>query len=581
MPKPGLTPAVLLLLWIAALCGPATVAPAQSTPVRLPPVASAPLPAGQAEATQRGPSERDREPDAVQWWQRHVGQSVWDQGDWVSFDLNTLLVDTLRHSPRILGVGLQVEVALAEVVHADAAFDARTLLESRYGRTSDPVGNTLVTGGPPRLREGTWNYQMGLRQDTRLGGQWNVSQQLGLLSSNSVFLTPANQGNSRFSISLAQPLLSGAGRLYNQRLLLQAQIEGNAAWQQTHDEVQQQIAEVMAAYWRLYELRCRLLQQNDLLQRGLRIERIVAGRCDLDTGRVEQLRAAEQVSRRRDRLLRTEAELRNEQTRLAALVGAPQLLSGVFEEMIPRGQPRLLPTEIDLREALLTGLRNRPDIRLAATQLESASLQVQVTRNQLLPQLNALVETYVAGLNGNRDAFGSFADQFTQGEPGFAAGVQMDLPIGRRGSQAKHRAARAEMQREVEAMRLTVLEARAEIETAVREVAVSMAQGHTRQRTVEATLAEEHYLQCRWESLAGDRGSVGLVLQDLLDSQQRRTDAEEALVAAEVGYLMALIRLQVAMGTLLTSEWIAPAPQVPGTGVRYERQVPGGARGNE
>lgn len=500
--------------------------------------------------------------------------AVWEAEKAIALDLDTLLVDTLLHSPRILGVGLETQVALAEVVVADAAFDPLALVGTRVGRTSDPVGNTLITGGPLRSREASWNYQMGLRKTTRSGAQWNATQQLGLLDSNSVFFSPPNQGNARLSISLSQPLLAGAGRLYNERLLLQARIEGDAAWHHMHGQVQQQIANVMTSYWKLYEFRCRLLQQRDLLERGLRIERIVEGRSELDTGRVELLRAREHVARRRDRLIRAEADLRNEQTQLAMWVGSPALAAVASQEWIPQVQRPWIQEPIELRAALATGLEHRPEIHIAAAQLENARLQVAVTRNQLLPQLTALLETYLAGLNGNRDAFGSVADQFTEGEPGFAAGLQMELPVGRRAAQAKHRAARAQMMRETEALREAVLESRAEIETAVREISVAIAETAARYRAAEAARAEEEYLRRRWEVLAGDGTAVGLVLQDLLDSQTRRTDAEEMLVAARVGYRIALIRLQTAMGTLLTSERIEAVEDDGALGIRYHRHSP-------
>lgn len=588
----------------ACFCGLVSFAAAQEPPIRLPAPRPTPLPAVQL-AT-RLPKRLPRVPPAsretsdqplprlpappirplgptesiapvqpvapIEWWNERAAGAVWSADASVPLALDALLADALRHSPRIRGVALETEVAMAEVVVADAAFDSSLLMGARVGRTNDPVGNTLTTGGPLRAQESSLSHQVGVRKLTRSGGQWNVKQQLGLLDSNSVFFSPANQGNARLSISLSQPLLAGAGRLYNERLLLQAEIDGDVAWQQMQQQVQEQIAQVMISYWRLYELRCRLLQQTDLLQRGVRIEQIVAGRGDLDTGRAELLRAREQVARRRDRLIRYEADLRNEQTRLVRLVGSPELAAAGQLELIPQGQPRDVLAPVDLQGALATGLQNRPDIQVAAAQLEDARLQVQVSRNQLLPQLDALLETYVAGLNGNRDAFGSLADQFTDGAPGVAAGFQMEMPIGRRAAHAKHRAARAQMHREVEGMREKMLEARAEIETAVREVSVSIAETEMRYRTVTAARGEEEYLSRRWEMLAGDGGPVGLVLQDLLDSQQRRTDAEEMLVTARVGYLVALIHLQTAMGTLLSSERIEPVSGEASTGIHYLRE---------
>ena len=60
--------------------------------------------------------------------------------------------------------------------------------ESKFFRESEPIGNELDTGGPPRLREEDWGFSAGLRKKTPLGGSWEVShsdrharQQLPLL----------------------------------------------------------------------------------------------------------------------------------------------------------------------------------------------------------------------------------------------------------------------------------------------------------------------------------------------------------------------------------------------------------------
>lgn len=219
------------------------------------------------------------------------------------------------------------------------------------------------------------------------------------------------------------------------------------------------------------------------------------------------------------------------------------------------------------------GLHHRPGIAIAAAELEAAALDVRVTRNQLLPQLNAVVDTYVAGLNGNSDIGQSLVDQFSEGQPGFSAGVQFDMPTGRRAARAEHRAAYATLRRRMEGMRQAVLTARTEIDIAVREMTAAVGLLQTRQETLEAAEAEERYLQRRWEMLGSEGASVGLVLEDLLDAQQGRTDAEKDVVAARVEYLQTLVRLQAAMGTLLVSENIEPVFHDSTIGVRFERQA--------
>ena len=162
------------------------------------------------------------------------------------------------------------------------------------------------------------------------------------------------------NLSLTQPLLSRGGQVYNERLLTQARIDGKVSWQEMRGDVEKRITDVIAAYWRLYELRCHLLQQSRLLKRGERIEAIVEARRDFDAGRVELAKARQRVARRIDRQLQVKAELQRQQTRLATLVGSEELMAadGALE-LIPMESPIFPKIEFSLRDAVLQGIENR------------------------------------------------------------------------------------------------------------------------------------------------------------------------------------------------------------------------------
>jgi outer membrane protein TolC len=453
-------------------------------------------------------------------------------------------------------------VALEDIIQQDAAFDPTVLFESRLGRTNDPVGNSLVTGGPPRLIEESLKVRGGVRRTTRRGTLLDASQQIGLLDSNSNFFDPLNQGNARLGVSLTQPLFSRSGRYYNERLLTQARIDGNVSWQEMRGEVERNVADVITAYWRLYELRCYVLQQADLLRRSSRLEEIVKARRNFDAGELELTKVRQRVARRTDRQVEFEAEVRKQQTRLASLVGSQVLVTSAGElEMIPLDTPEFPEIELDLRDAVVQGLENRPEVRAAAAALETAALSIQVTRAELTPQINAVVEGYLAGLNGNSNTARSFTDQFTAGGPGLAGGLLYEMPYARRAAKSRHREAHHLYQQRSEELREAIQLTRAEIENAVIDVETKIAQLETRHSMLVTAIDEEHILTRRWERMADDGSSAGVVLENLLDAQQRRTDAEREWTSAKTEYLMALVELQRAMGTLLTRSGIEPVQQ--------------------
>lgn len=513
----------------------------------------------------------------LDWWDGEVRNTMLDEAPyWVRFDLDTVLLDTLRSSPRIQSVSHKASISLEQIIQQDAAFDPNLLFESRIGRTNDPVGNELITGGPPRLIEESATAQGGIQRTNRRGTQIDLSQEFKLLNSNSEFFSPVDQGNSKLSLSLTQPLMQRGGRVYNERLLTQARLDSRVTWQEMRGEVEQRLADVINAYWRLYELRCHLLQQRELLRRGQRIESLLVARQAFDASRIELAKAKQRVARRTDRLLRITGEIQIQQARFIGLVGSDQLSSASEKlELVPIDTPSFPSISLDLRDAFVRGVENRPEVRAATADLETAALSIKVTRTELEPQLSAVFEAYSAGLNGNFQALQSFTDQFSTGGPGLAGGLKYDMPLGRRAARARHREAHHRYRQRAEELREAMQLTRQEISTAIINAKTAIAQRETKQRLLVTALNEETILTRRWEMMAGDGGNVGTVLETLLDAQQRRTDAEREWTSAVTRYVSSLVDLQRAMGTLLINHEITPLREACGNQIHFLRAEPG------
>jgi len=496
--------------------------------------------------------------NGTRWWDEPAAAPMLDEAEWVSFDLDSIVVEALAHNPRIAAVTHRAAIAMERIVQEDAVFDPSVLLESNVGSTSDPVGNTLTTGGPSRLIQDSFNNKAGVVKTTRDGTKIDVSQQAGLLDSNSLFFSPNNQGNTRLNLSVTRPLRAGAGKVYNERLILQARIDSNVTLQQMRTDVQERLAFTMTAYWRLYQTRCHLLQQRSLLERGLEVEKLVVARRGFDSGELEVSKVNSRITRRRDEVIGLERDVKNLQTQLAALVSSESLRPGQPLEMIPLGAPSCMNIEVNVRDAVITAVSNRTDVRSAALELESASLEMSVTRNELLPQLDAVVGGYLAGLNGLNNVPRSFGDQFSTGRPGVNGGLVYELPYGRRASRSRYRAANQRYAELTERYRESVANTQSEVETATRNLATAIARLETKQQILDAAVKQESLVLGRWESMGPDGQNAALALEDLMDQQERRTQGERDVVASEVEYLLALIELQNSMGTLLTAEGIEP-----------------------
>ena len=124
-----------------------------------------------------------------------------------------------------------------------------------------------------------------------------------------------------------------------------------------------------------------------------------------------------------------------------------------------------------------------------------------------------------------------------------------------------------------------------EVEIAVREVATTYREMLGKYHAMLAAADETFYLSDRYALLPGINDSAVLLLEDLLDAQERQADEEAAFVDAQVSYSVSLIRLRKAMGTLLLTDPVGSqldrqqrsSPQLPA----WEQREPPRAYGTQ
>ena len=128
------------------------------------------------------------------WWLPQVPLPIREGTASLPLDLDTLFALTVAHSGRVNAIKQTPWINQMRVSQARAAFDPTLYNDTRFDSTSDPVGNTLTTGGPSRLEEDIFNYDTGLRGTNLRGTVYQFGQRLGYEDSNSQFFVPRNQG---------------------------------------------------------------------------------------------------------------------------------------------------------------------------------------------------------------------------------------------------------------------------------------------------------------------------------------------------------------------------------------------------
>ncbi len=505
-------------------------------------------------AVERGSAVETSAPtgDLWMWWQQTMTSPLGLETDSIPVNLAELTQAALVASPYVKSVLTEPQIRCDDLVIADAAFDTLAFVETKFGKINEPVGSELTTGdNSTRYRDETFYSSAGLRKKARSGGSLEVVQRGGYQANNSTFLIPNPQGTTRLEINFTQPLLKDHGRAVNNTLVLLAQIDVQLANSEVRGDLQDHLIDVSAAYWDLFEARAEWMQRNRLLEGATKLHAILQARQNVDSQQRQILRAQVAVTRRRSDLIRAETRIRNAQARLRLLTGDPKLTQLSRYEWLPQDQPLGLPVDVSIRQATLTALDNRPDIAQAIRTIQAVSARVGAAKNQVLPRLDLILSSYVAGLEAGRDSFGAFINQFDTGTASFAAGLQFEIPVGNRASRARLARSRWELSRAVYQFQQRTELAFTEVEISVRETRTAFDEMQAKQQSIEAANREVDYLQQRWELLPDPNESAVLLIDDLLDAQDRLANEERSYVRAQVSYAMSWVQLRKAMGVLL------------------------------
>ena len=484
------------------------------------------------------------------WWDPWVrGGSNAQQ---VSLGVDWLVQSALQNSRFVRAIQFDPQIKQSQLLRETAAFDWTSFLETQYDDLNDPIGNTLTTGNnDDRFRDQQWSARGGVRRRNELGGEFDIAQRLGTQRNNSIFLDPNPQGTSRLELNYTQPLLREAGRPYNQSRIVIASIDQSSTIDNVSEQLQDHLFKVTKAYWLLYQTRARYHQQNKLLLSASAISTNLQERSQVDSLYGQILRAQSAVAQRQSEIARAKTEIKNAETQLKQFVNDPRLIQLRGDEFALTDVPASDQIPLSMSDSVVTALQYRPDIAQAIRTIKAASVRLGVARNELLPRLDLILGTYVAGLADEGRSLTAWSQQFGDGGPGYSVGLQFELPVGNRAAQARHRERHLELLKAQVVFENTVEAALAEVEIAVREVHTTYLEMVGKYHSMTAAQKEVNYLTDRYQTFPGDNATAALMLQNLLESQERLADEEYDFVVAQVDYSVSLIDLRRAMGTLM------------------------------
>jgi len=459
--------------------------------------------------------------------------------------------------------------ARSQVRQARSIFDPRLFTDVTRDRLVTPATTFLTAGQSDSLFQQNFTLNAGLRKTLLTGGQFELkwtNRRTVTNPSIANLLVPSY--TTGLGVSLVQPLLRDFGWRYSTLMVRLAQNTEQATYHQYEAAISTLVATVERAYWALVLSIQNVVVQEQGLVLAKELLRQNEGKFNVGAlPRTAVLEAQSEVARREANLLRARNLNQDARNNLRALVNARSGDAPNLVMIEPRDTPSATSVEVDLDGSLQAALRLRPEIQAARLDIEGRGLQRKLAENQLLPRFNFVGGIGVNGLSGSRPVV-NFGDGQVQANPNldggygdslallpdgrfynYSAGAVVEIPI----ANAQARADYSQANINVERSKLSLQKLQ---ESVTLEVAQAVSSIDTDLKSIDATrlareLAEENVRnqQARYD--------VGLATtKDLLDFQDKLTQARFAEIEALTRYNADLAELRRVEGTLLSARSI-------------------------
>jgi len=492
----------------------------------------------------------------IPWWRERCTAPILtkEANRVVPIHLEQIVWQAMQNSPKVKSILLVPRIQRTDILSAMGEFDRRRFGQTNFRDSSDPVGNTLTTGGPSRLTEQFWDNSIGIRDRNMLGGKTELLQLLNARDSNSLFFQPNNQADTKLSLTYTQPLLRGAGRYYNTSSIRLAGNKTNQAIATANRELQIHTFDVVSTYWELVLQRYLLEQARHGQARLKAIKVQLQNREGRDLVKTQIDRATSAIQIQQGQIETAKANVLGLQESLRRLVNSPELDQLYCSEIIPLTLPSTDLPIFPIEDELLSALNHRGDLLAIQETIQAAVIQKNLAIYELRPQLDLDTRSYVRGLTGNNQFAQSYGNQFAEGRPTIQAGLTVQRPVGNRTAKANL----SSRQQEIEKLKNDYLDelnkARADIITAILNANAAF---ETTVAAIESTFSTKEEVdghKSNFENFFGENPSVSNILNELLDAENRLISQENSWATRQVQFQLALVKIKYESGTLMTIE---------------------------
>lgn len=419
--------------------------------------------------------------------------------------------------------------------------------ESVFDTTLDATGQNIKiessrrlgsTAQPFDLTDERFNFSLGLTKAFSTGT--TVAVDTGMTGSVSSLYTDQYTGS--LGLTITQSLLKGFGPRANLANLRKARLDVDMSRFELKGTAEGVTANIEKGYWNLYLSSQEIEIQGKSL--ALAEKQLEESKERVNVGKLPELELAAvraEVAERRGALI--DAQGRHEKARLAFLFLISPRSPLMWNNRFNLSDKPFLPTDkIDSIDTHAEMARKyRSDLLQANLAMEKGELEIERTKNGLLPRLDLFIRlgktSYAASFD---DAYPDFTSPYDE----TSMGINFSYPLSNRSASSQLNRAKYSLEQQLLAVRNMERLVQLDIRSAYVEVLRSRQQ-------IEATRIskelQEKKLSAEQEKFRVGKSTNFLVLQ----AQRDFTASELNNARSMVDYLYALINLYLSEGTLL------------------------------
>ena len=442
-------------------------------------------------------------------------------------------------------------------------FEPTLNLQASVTRNTSPATSQLI--GAQSLSTLGGAYSLGFSQALDTGTTLGVDFVMNRNSSNSAFNTfnPSYTGLLRYSFS--QHLLKDYGRVNNRRQIRVAQNNQKISETQFERQLIDLVAQAQRAYWDLVFAAedIKVKQRSmDLAQKTLSDNEIQVRIGTLAP--IDVVQAESEVANRRVQYVTstyTEVQTQDQVKKLITSQGDPGLILAklIPSQVVPKPQPSDVPP---VEQAIKIALENRPEIKQLQLDLQNKKIDLEYTKNQLLPTVDLFAAYNQNGVGGKetiRSGFGptapivaqsdggifdAFGQLFGYGYTGYSVGLSVQIPLRNRAAQGEN--ARAMTDERIAEQKITSQAQQIALEVRNALTQVDMNRARIEAATKARELSERR-LEAEQKKFDLGASTIRFVLEEQRNVAQAQTDELQAIV----NYTKALVDIDRAMGMTL------------------------------